>query len=150
MTVPLMVLAVPSAAIGLVGTPFANYFEEFVRPPGEADRGAGRKRGSHSIGTEFLVMGGSSVGIALLGITLASFMYMSKKIDAGAIAKAIRPLYLFSLNKWYLDDINDALFVRGSRRLARQDHGSGLSGRGRSRQPHRICHAFGRRRFEVF
>ena len=35
MTFPLMALAVPSALIGLVGTPFANYFEAFIHAPGE-------------------------------------------------------------------------------------------------------------------
>ncbi len=65
-------------------------------------------------------MGGSSVGIALIGITLASLMYSSRKIDPRAIAEKIKPLYNFSRNKWYLDEINDFLFVRGSRRLARQ------------------------------
>jgi len=30
-----MVLAVPSMLIGLVGTPFANYFEAFIHPPSE-------------------------------------------------------------------------------------------------------------------
>jgi NAD(P)H-quinone oxidoreductase subunit 5 len=70
--------------------------------------------------TEFLMMGGSSVGVALIGITLASMMYLSRKIDPSAIAEKIKPLYNFSLNKWYLDDLNDFLFVKGSRRLARQ------------------------------
>jgi NAD(P)H-quinone oxidoreductase subunit 5 len=34
--------------------------------------------------------------------------------------KKIKPLYQLSLNKWYFDDINEVLFVKGSRRLARQ------------------------------
>ncbi len=33
MTLPLLILAVPSTLIGLVGTPFANYFEAFIHPP---------------------------------------------------------------------------------------------------------------------
>jgi NAD(P)H-quinone oxidoreductase subunit 5 len=115
MAVPLMVLAIPSVFIGLVGTPFANYFEEFVQAPGEV-----LEKAQEFDLTEFLIMGGSSVGIALIGITLASLMYLSRKIDPSAIAEKIKPLYNFSLNKWYLDDINDALFVQGSRRLARQ------------------------------
>jgi NAD(P)H-quinone oxidoreductase subunit 5 len=36
MTFPLMALAVPSVLIGLVGTPFSNYFEAFIHAPGEA------------------------------------------------------------------------------------------------------------------
>jgi NAD(P)H-quinone oxidoreductase subunit 5 len=47
-------------------------------------------------------------------------MYLQKKISADAIAKSIQPLYLFSKNKWYFDEIYDFAFVQGSRRLARQ------------------------------
>jgi NAD(P)H-quinone oxidoreductase subunit 5 len=65
-------------------------------------------------------MAGKSVGIALIGITLASLMYLRHKIDPGAIAKSIQPLYKLSRNKWYFDDIYHQLFVLGSRRLARQ------------------------------
>lgn len=119
MVVPLMVLAIPSVLIGFVGTPFANYFEEFVHAPGESLAEVLEKAHEFDF-TEFAVMGGSSVGIALIGITLASLMYLSRKIDPDAIAQKIKPLYEFSLNKWYLDDINDFLFVKGSRRLARQ------------------------------
>jgi NAD(P)H-quinone oxidoreductase subunit 5 len=41
-------------------------------------------------------------------------------VDAGAIAAKIKPLYNFSLNKWYIDDIYDLVFVQGSRKLAKQ------------------------------
>jgi len=41
-------------------------------------------------------------------------------IDPGAIARSIQPLYNFSLNKWYFDDLYHRVFVVGSRRLARQ------------------------------
>jgi NAD(P)H-quinone oxidoreductase subunit 5 len=102
--------------IGLVGTPFANYFEAFIHPPSEIIEGVPSE---FELG-EFITMGGSSVGIALLGITLASLMYLARKIDPAAIAAKIQPLYQFSLNKWYFDDIYEVLFVQGSRRLARQ------------------------------
>ena len=69
---------------------------------------------------EFLIMGGSSVGIALIGITLASLMYLQKKINPADIAKKFPALYDLSLHKWYFDDIYDRVFVMGSRRLARQ------------------------------
>ncbi|MBE9177915.1 NAD(P)H-quinone oxidoreductase subunit 5 [Oculatella sp. LEGE 06141] len=119
MTLPLVVLAIPSMVIGLVGTPFANYFEDFIHPPGEAVHETSMALETFDW-TEFLTMGGSSVGIALIGITLASLMYLRHKIDPAAIAKSVEPLYKLSLNKWYFDEIYDALFVRGSRRLARQ------------------------------
>ncbi|MBD2091196.1 NAD(P)H-quinone oxidoreductase subunit 5 [Microcoleus sp. FACHB-1515] len=124
MTLPLMLLAVPSILIGLVGTPFANYFEEFLHRP-EAGAIASHVSeleipSTEFNWTEFLVMGGSSVGIALIGITLASLFYLRHKIDPGAIAHRIEPLYRLSLNKWYIDDIYNRVFVQGSRRLARQ------------------------------
>ncbi len=120
MTFPLMALAVPSMLIGLLGMPFANRFEAFIYPPGESLEAAGHAAEAGFDWTEFLLMGGSSVGIALVGITLASLMYSRKVIDPAAIARKIAPLYWLSRRKWYLDDINEILFVQGSRRLARQ------------------------------
>ena len=119
MTLPLLLLAVPSTLIGLVGTPFNNYFEEFIHPAGEAVAHVAAETEAFDW-TEFLIMGGSSVGIALIGITVASLMYLSGKIDPKAIAEKIRPLYNLSLKKWYFDDIYHKVFVIGLRRIARQ------------------------------
>jgi NAD(P)H-quinone oxidoreductase subunit 5 len=119
MTLPLLLLAVPSTLIGLVGMPFDNYFEEFIHPVGESLAEVVAEAESFNL-TEFLIMGGSSVGIALIGITLASLVYLRGKIDRAAIADKIRPLYEFSLNKWYIDDIYHKVFVMGLRRIARQ------------------------------
>ncbi|WP_026097698.1 NAD(P)H-quinone oxidoreductase subunit 5 [Baaleninema simplex] len=119
MTLPLAVLAVPSALIGLLGMPFANYFEAFVHAPGEAVPTLAEMAEEFELG-EFAIMAGNSVGIALIGITLASLMYLRGKIDPASIAEKIKPLYLFSLKKWYFDELYDKVFVRGSRRLARQ------------------------------
>jgi NAD(P)H-quinone oxidoreductase subunit 5 len=116
MVLPLVALAIPSVLVGLVGTPFANYFEAFIHPASEIVEGVP----SEFDLSEFLIMGGSSVGIALIGITLASLMYLRHKIDPAAIAQKIQPLYNLSFNKWYFDDIYNVLFVQGSRRLARQ------------------------------
>lgn len=119
MTFALMALAVPSVLVGLVGTPFANYFEQFIHAPGESLAEVLEELAEFELG-EFLIMGGSSVAIAVAGITVAFLMYYSRKLDVIAIAKQIAPLYKLSLNKWYLDEINDFLFVKGCRRLARQ------------------------------
>jgi NAD(P)H-quinone oxidoreductase subunit 5 len=119
MTFPLAVLAIPSMAIGLLGTPFANYFEEFIHSPSESVAEIAEKAAEFNP-NEFYVMAGSSVGISLIGITLASLMYLMRKIDPNAIASQIKPLYNLSLNKWYFDDIYHKVFVLGLRRLARQ------------------------------
>ncbi len=52
--------------------------------------------------------------MVLLGISLAGIVYVFKIIDPDKTAQAIRPLYLFSLNKWYWDEIYDATFIKGS------------------------------------
>lgn len=119
MVLPLMLLAVPSMLVGLVGTPYANYFEEFIFPPSETLAEVAQKAAEFNQ-TEFFVMAGSSVGISLIGITLASLMYLQGKINPEKIAAKIKPLYELSLNKWYFDDIYDLAFVKGLRRLARQ------------------------------
>jgi NAD(P)H-quinone oxidoreductase subunit 5 len=115
MTLPLMILAVPSLLIGLVGKPWQNFFEGFISAPNEVIEEV------HAFDwTEFLIMAGNSVGIALIGITVASLMYLQKKIDPATIAEKFPALYRFSLNKWYIDNLYDRVFVQGCRRLARQ------------------------------
>lgn len=118
MALPLIVLAIPSMLIGWVGTPFANYFEEFIHPASELVAQVPAEAGHESL-NEFLIMAGSSVGISLIGITLAFLMYFWAKIDPSEIAAKIPSLYQLSKNKWYFDDIYDRFFVQGSRRLAR-------------------------------
>lgn len=119
MTFPLIALAVPSLLIGLVGTPFANYFEEFIHPPSETLEEV-IEATAHFDLQEFLIMAGSSVAIAVVGIVLATLAYRLKKIDVAAIANQIKPLYQLSLNKWYIDEIYDVVFVQGTRNLAKQ------------------------------
>jgi NAD(P)H-quinone oxidoreductase subunit 5 len=118
MTFALMTLAVPSVLIGLVGVPWQNRFEAFVYSPNETVEEV-LEASQHFELNEFLLMAGNSVGIALIGITIASLMYLRGKIDVKAIAEKIQPLYQFSLKKWYFDELYDSVFVQGSRRLAR-------------------------------
>ncbi|MEM8503338.1 MAG: NAD(P)H-quinone oxidoreductase subunit 5 [Cyanobacteria bacterium P01_D01_bin.1] len=117
MTFPLMMLAIPSALIGLVGTPFANYFEAFIHPAGEALTVA--EIAEEFDVSEFVRMAGLSVAISVAGIILAVLMYRMNKIDASAITNKIKPLYNLSLNKWYIDDIYREVFIKGTRNLAK-------------------------------
>jgi NAD(P)H-quinone oxidoreductase subunit 5 len=119
MTFPLLVLVIPSVLIGLLGTPFANYFAEFIFPPIVNSHAAIAAEEVFNP-QEFYLMAGSSIAISLAGITLAVLMYLTRKIDPNAIAQKIQPLYLLSLNKWYFDDLYQRIFVIGLRRLARQ------------------------------
>lgn len=114
MALPLLVLAVPSTLIGLLGRPWNNYFEEFIHAPGEIIE-------AHAFDkSEFITMAGLSVAIAVTGIIVALLMYRTKTIDPSSIANKVPTLYRFSLNKWYIDDLFNKVFVTGIRRLARQ------------------------------
>jgi NAD(P)H-quinone oxidoreductase subunit 5 len=114
MALPLLVLAVPSTLIGLLGRPWNNYFEEFIHAPGEIIE-------AHAFDkSEFITMAGLSVAIAVTGIIVAILMYRTKTIDPSSIAKKVPTLYRFSLNKWYIDDLFNKVFVTGIRRIARQ------------------------------
>ena len=52
--------------------------------------------------------------MVVLGISLAFIVYVFRIIDPEKTAQLIRPLYLFSLNKWSWDEIYQATFIKGS------------------------------------
>jgi NADH-quinone oxidoreductase subunit L len=60
-----------------------------------------------------------SSGMVALGIGLALVVYAFGVIDPEKTAQAIRPLYLYSFNKWYWDEIYDATVISGSMLIAR-------------------------------
>jgi NADH-quinone oxidoreductase subunit L len=60
-----------------------------------------------------------SLLMALGGILLAFTMYQWKKISADKLADRFKPLYTFSLNKWYFDELYDRTFVNGTLALSR-------------------------------
>lgn len=55
----------------------------------------------------------------LLGFIMALWFYVWDKAAPVRVAELNRPLYLFLLNKWYFDQIYDALFVRPASMLGR-------------------------------
>jgi NAD(P)H-quinone oxidoreductase subunit 5 len=56
-----------------------------------------------------------------VGISVSVLAYALHKIDLGtAVAARFPTINAFLANKWYLDAINDKLFVQGIRKLARQ------------------------------
>ncbi len=55
----------------------------------------------------------------LLGLALAYLMYVRQPDLPGRIAAANAPLYRFLLNKWYFDEIYDAVFVRSAQAIGR-------------------------------
>ncbi len=57
--------------------------------------------------------------VALAGIALAYMMYMAAPDAPRLLVERVRPLYKFVLNKWYFDELYDALFVRPANYIGR-------------------------------
>ncbi len=52
-----------------------------------------------------------SLAIAGTGILLAYAFYFWKKVDVEKLTEKIKPIYNFSLNKWYFDELYDATVI---------------------------------------
>ncbi len=57
--------------------------------------------------------------MVVIGISLALIVYAFRFIDPERTSVAIRPLYLFSFNKWYWDEMYDATVIRFSMMTAK-------------------------------
>jgi NADH-quinone oxidoreductase subunit L len=109
MLIPLLILALLSLVGGLVG--IGNGFEHFLAPvfgTGEAAAVTG-EAASHELEVLFMFV---SVGVALLGAWLAYVMYLSKPYLPQKIADTFSGLYDAVLNKYYVDELYAALFVK--------------------------------------
>jgi len=55
-----------------------------------------------------------SIAVAGLGILIAFMFYQWKKLNADKLAEKLKPLYNFSLNKWFLDELYDMTAIAGT------------------------------------
>ena len=115
MTFPLVFLAVPSVIIGFMGLPWDSKIANLLDPE-EAETAAKAFELK-----EFLPLAFASVLIESAGIIIAYQAYFVKKINLSVLfAEKFPSINRFLSNKWYLDDINEKLFVKGSRKLAKE------------------------------
>jgi len=119
MTGPLMLLAVGAAAAGFV------FHGMFIGEDWRSFWGASIFIGANNHVLARMEELPSFVGIlptimGVAGIGLAYLMYMVRPELPGKLAGAFGPVYRFLLNKWYFDELYDAIFVRPYRALARQ------------------------------
>jgi NADH-quinone oxidoreductase subunit L len=61
----------------------------------------------------------SSVAVGSLGILLAFGIYLLGWANPDEMAKKFKPLYEFSLNKWYFDELYEATLINGSKAFSR-------------------------------
>ncbi|HET7697897.1 MAG TPA: NADH-quinone oxidoreductase subunit L [Vicinamibacterales bacterium] len=140
MALALIVLAAGSIVAGFVGVPHAlgghNRIEAFLEPafeahavapinefqvvePGRpaapdtaAGHGATAPGDAHADTTTELMLMGLSFGLALAGIGIASYFWLRNRRAAAGVARSATPVYTLLLNKYYVDEIYDALIVQ--------------------------------------
>jgi len=115
MTAPLTILAFLSICGGWFALPVLwgekNAFGEFLAPVmNGVPLGAAAAEAEHGLFQEYLLML-ASVGIAALGIWLAYRLYLQFPKLHSKIAAAWPRLHSLLVNKYYVDEIYDALFV---------------------------------------
>ena len=61
---------------------------------------------------------GISIGVMLLGIYGAARIYLFRKTDPAKITGALGPFYELVRDKYYIDEINEAVVIKGTKRLS--------------------------------
>ncbi len=119
MTVPLMVLAAGSVLAGYVGLPavsgLPNLFERFLEPVLEpAHHALSEVLTAPAPGhaTEWGLMG-ASVAVGLIGWFLGRHLFKTSPAIPERLASTLAAPHRVLLNKYYVDELYEALFVRG-------------------------------------
>ncbi|MEJ2490180.1 MAG: NADH-quinone oxidoreductase subunit L [Desulfuromonadales bacterium] len=122
-TLPLVVLAFLATVGGYVGVPEAlgghNQIHHFMEPVfGHAQEvyHIAVKEAMHHNPIEYVLMA-LSVVLALIGIGVASVMYMKNPDLPAKFTAKFAKLHRWVFNKWYVDEAYDALFVETTKKL---------------------------------
>jgi NADH-quinone oxidoreductase subunit L len=122
MAVVLVVLALGSAVAGYLGLPAAlggsNFFEHFLEPSLRVAAVEGAVDGEHTAHTLELVLMVLSSVVALAGIGVAILAYLKRTEIPSRVAARFPATYRFLLNKGYIDELYDAIFVQPIKSLS--------------------------------
>jgi NADH-quinone oxidoreductase subunit L len=124
-TVPLVVLAALATVGGFIGIPHAidvlhvgNKLEHFLAPVFHHSQQLYKIEAHGSASTEMILMV-VSVAIAAVGISAATVMYLKNpELPAKFVAK-FSGLHRWAYNKWFVDELYDALFVNPTKNFGR-------------------------------
>ena len=127
MAIALIVLAIGSVAAGWVGIPHAlgggNQIEAFLEPSFHAPGGGGgaahaEATAAHGgVGTELALMA-VSVLVALAGIGVAMMFFLRQPERADRLATSMAGFHRLLFNKYYVDELYDAVLVQPIKRLS--------------------------------
>jgi NADH-quinone oxidoreductase subunit L len=115
MAVPLMILGFFTVVAGLFG--YSVEHSPYYRFVGPVFHVAGEAAEQH--GPSELLMAVVSVAIAAAGIALAYLMYLGRPGMADRLADRFRGLYTLLLNKYWVDEWYNAVFVDFGKKLCR-------------------------------
>ncbi len=121
-TVPLVLLAIPSVVVGFMFIQpmlFGDFFKDVIfvdaaKHPGMAEL-AEAFHGPVAMALHGLQA--APFWLALAGVVAAYYMYMVNPALPAAIKRAVQPIYTLLENKYYLDWINENIIARGARAL---------------------------------
>ena len=121
-TVPLILLAIPSVVIGFMTIQpmlFGEFFKDAIFI--DAEKHAGMKILTEAFhGPVAMALHAVSTApfwLALAGVVVAWYMYLINPAVPAAIGRALRPLVVLLENKYYMDWINENILARGARAL---------------------------------
>lgn len=111
MLIPLYVLALGAVAAGIVFAPYfiGHHYKEFW---GKAIFEGANNHIMHAMHEVPKWVPVAPFVAMLAGLSLAYLYYVVSPGLPAATARTFKPLYLFFLNKWYFDELYDAIFVK--------------------------------------
>jgi NADH-quinone oxidoreductase subunit L len=118
-TVPLILLAIPSIVIGAIGAGamlHGGFFGESLRSAAEGEGGHAFAGWLH---TAIAGFAGWPFILAFLGFATATFVYLFNPSIADRTKQMLHPLWKLLDRKYYVDELYQALFARGSLLLGR-------------------------------
>jgi NADH-quinone oxidoreductase subunit L len=122
MTWPLILLALLALFGGLLGLPrilgIDHALDGWLQPVFVALGGEGEVAHGLSVGLEWGLLGVSSL-IALGGIVLAYWFYVLNAEVPATLALRFKSVFKLLVNKYYVDELYDAVFVEPGKALAR-------------------------------
>jgi NADH-quinone oxidoreductase subunit L len=122
-TLPLVLLAIPSVVIGFIAIEpmlFGEYFKGVIHVAESHEAMADLRHHFHGATAMALhAFGTAPFWLALGGVVLSWFFYLKRPDIPAAIAKTFRPLHTLLENKYYFDEIYNAVFASGARALGK-------------------------------
>jgi NADH-quinone oxidoreductase subunit L len=123
-TLPLVMLAIPSVIIGYIGIEpmlFGDYFKGAIFVNSEAHP-VMEELAHHFHGAAAMAMHAVTTAVfwlAVSGVALSWFFYIKRPDIPAAIKVRVEPLYTLLENKYYFDKFNEVVFAGGARLLGK-------------------------------